>query len=291
MKLALAAAALAAVAAGCGGASLHLASAAAARRQATAVHSHWPYDALHFPPRLRPRRSWLVTRESDPRLAGLAHRYDFQVVSFHYLAHEQAASIVVQTRRPLRAFAADTSTIERAIDPVWHGGLSYHAFFFEARDSHSIPFIATQHSIVNAHAHSRASNGHADQRSIHFHTDEDDHACPAGPDRGRSDRTHSNRSSCCAPAAPSWTRAARRRAGAARVRPRASSDNSMPAPAAATPRRTPDSEAGDRGRDAPVREARPPRRAHSSSRSSTSRRPTLAPRPAGTSDRPVRMRA
>ena len=105
----------------------------------------------HFPPRLLARRPWLVTRESDPRLARLARRYGFQVVSFHYFARKQAASLVVQTRRPLPAFAAQTSAILRAIDPVWHGGLSYHAFFFEARDSHDVPFIAIQHSIVNAH--------------------------------------------------------------------------------------------------------------------------------------------
>ena len=149
LKLALAGAALAAVAAGCGGASLHLVSATAARRQATAVHSHWQYDALHFPPRLLARRPGLLTRANDPRLARLARRYDFQVVSFRYLARKQAASLVVQTRRPLPAFAAQTSAILRAIDPVWHGGLSYHAFFFEARDSHGIPFLATQHSIVD----------------------------------------------------------------------------------------------------------------------------------------------
>jgi hypothetical protein len=82
---------------------------------------------------------------------GLANRYGFQLVSFRYLARAQAASLVVETTRPLQAFAADAGKIERAIDPVWHGGLSYHAFFFEARDHHGIPFIATQHSIVNAH--------------------------------------------------------------------------------------------------------------------------------------------
>jgi hypothetical protein len=126
---------------GCGNSStsLHLKSAAEARRQATAVHSEWERNALQFPPSHLVRRPWLVTRSSDPRLAGLARRYDFQLVS-----------VVVETTRPLQAFAANVSKIERAIDPVWHGGLSYHAFFFEARDGDGVPFIATQHSIVNA---------------------------------------------------------------------------------------------------------------------------------------------
>lgn len=136
---------------GCGGASLHLKSATDARRQATAVHTEWERNALHFPPRRLVHRPWLVTRSTDPRLARLAHRYDFQLVSFRYLPGDEAASLVVETRRPLQAFAADVSKIQRAIDPVWHGGLSYHAFFFEARDPHGVPFIATQHSIVNAH--------------------------------------------------------------------------------------------------------------------------------------------
>jgi hypothetical protein len=144
--------ALVAVAAsGCGGSSLHLKSATDARRQATAVHSEWQHNVLHFPPQHIVSRPWLVTRCNDPRLARLAHRYDFQLVSFRYLASDQAASLIVETRRRLQAFAADVSKIERTVDPVWHGGLSYHAFFFEARDSRGIPFIATQHSIVNAH--------------------------------------------------------------------------------------------------------------------------------------------
>lgn len=70
-------------------------------------------------------------------------------MSFRYLARDRAASFIVQTSRSLPSFAADVSSIERVIDPVWHGGLSYHAFFFEARDGHGVPFIATQHSIVN----------------------------------------------------------------------------------------------------------------------------------------------
>jgi len=58
--------------------------------------------------------------------------------------------MIVQTSRSLPFFAADVLSIERSLDPVWHGGLSYHAFFFEARDRHGVPFIATQHSIVNS---------------------------------------------------------------------------------------------------------------------------------------------
>jgi hypothetical protein len=136
---------------GCGGSSLHLKSVTEARRQATAVHSEWQHNAVHFPPRHLVRRPWLITRSTDPRLGGLARQYGFELVSFRYLTGDEAASVVVQTTRPLQAFAADVGKIERAIDPVWHGGLSYHAFFFEARDGHRVPFIATQHSIVNAH--------------------------------------------------------------------------------------------------------------------------------------------
>jgi hypothetical protein len=136
---------------GCGGTPLHLKSASVARRQATAVHSEWEHNALHFPPRQLVQRPWLATRSNDPRLARLARTYGFQLVSFHYLARDQAASLIVETKRPMQAFAADAAKIARGIDPVRHGGLGYHAFFFEARDSHGVPFIATQHSIVNAH--------------------------------------------------------------------------------------------------------------------------------------------
>jgi hypothetical protein len=72
----------------------------------------------------RPR---LVEGAGDPSLARLAQRYAFGVMAFRYLARD------------------------RAVDPVLHGGLSYHAFFFEARDGHGVSFIAPQHSIVNAH--------------------------------------------------------------------------------------------------------------------------------------------
>jgi hypothetical protein len=134
---------------GCGGTSLHLKSATVARRQATAVHAEWEHNALHFPPRQLVQRRWLVTRSNDLRLARLARTYGFQLVSFHYLSRDEAASLIVETKRPMQTFAADAAEIERGIDPVRHGGLSYHAFFFEARDSHGVPFIATQHSIVN----------------------------------------------------------------------------------------------------------------------------------------------
>lgn len=149
LVVAIVLAVVAAVLAGCGGNSLHLVSSSAARLRADAVYSHWRYDALHFPPtrfRARPR---LVANASDPRLARLAQRYGFKLVSFRYLARDRAAFLIVQTSRSLPAFAADVSSIERALDPVWHGGLSYHAFFFEARDRGGVPFIATQHSIVN----------------------------------------------------------------------------------------------------------------------------------------------
>lgn len=136
---------------GCGDTSLHLKSATVARRQATAVHAEWEHNALHFPPRELVQRPWLVTRSNDPRLSRLARTYGFQLVSFHYLSRDEAASLIVETKRPMQAFAADAAKIERGIDPVRHGGLSYHAFFFEARDSDGVPFIATQHSIVNAH--------------------------------------------------------------------------------------------------------------------------------------------
>jgi hypothetical protein len=141
---------LGAAVAGCGGSSLHLVSSSVARQRADAVYSHWRNDARNFPPRRLRLRSWLVVSARDPRLARLAQRYGFKLVSFHYLAREQAASLIVQTARSLSAFASDVSAIERAVDPVWHGGLSYHAFFFEARDGGGVPFLATQHSIVNA---------------------------------------------------------------------------------------------------------------------------------------------
>jgi hypothetical protein len=141
---------LVAILAGCGGSLLHLVSAQVARQRANGVYSHWRYDATHFPPRRVRARPRLVENASDPSLARLAQRYSFGVVSFRYLARDRAASLVVQTSRSLPSFAVYVSAIERAIDPVWHGGLSYHAFFFEARDGHGVPFIATQHSIVNA---------------------------------------------------------------------------------------------------------------------------------------------
>ena len=141
---------IAAAVAGCGAGSLHLVSSSVARQRADAVYSHWRYDATHFPPRQARSRPALLASSSDPRLTRLARKYLFQLVSFRYFARERAASLVVQTSRSLPAFAADVSAIERAVDPVWHGGLSYHAFFFEARDSGGVPFIATQHSIVNA---------------------------------------------------------------------------------------------------------------------------------------------
>jgi hypothetical protein len=141
---------LVAILAGCGGSSLHLVPSQVARQRATAVYRHWRYDATHFaPPRLRARPR-LVASAGDPRLGRIARRFGFEVVFFRYLARERAGSLIVQTSRSLPSFAADVSSIERAVDPVWHGGLSYHAFFFEARDGQRVPFIATQHSIVNA---------------------------------------------------------------------------------------------------------------------------------------------
>lgn len=146
------------LAGGCGGSSLHLVSADAARARAGAIHAHWQHNAVHFPParyvpgpgtRLVPDPR-LITSAHDPRLGRFARRYTFQLVSFRYLARDQAAAIIVRTTRPMTAFAADVSAIERAIDPVWHGGFTYHAFFFEAEDEHGVPFIATQHSITTA---------------------------------------------------------------------------------------------------------------------------------------------
>jgi hypothetical protein len=121
-----------------------------ARQRADGVYRHWRYDATHFPPRELRSRPWLVANANDLRLARLAQRYRFELVSFRYLARDQALSLIVQTSRSLPSFAANVSAIERAVDPVWHGGLSYHTFFFEARDDGGVPFIATQHSIVNA---------------------------------------------------------------------------------------------------------------------------------------------
>ena len=150
LALATATPVLAVTVVGCGSGSLHLVSSSLARQRADAVYSHWRYDATRFPPRRLRSRPWLVTSVSDPRLARLAQRYRFELASFRYLARDQAASLIVQTSRPLASFASDVSAIVRAVDPVWHGGLSYHAFFFEARDGAGVPFIATQHSIVNA---------------------------------------------------------------------------------------------------------------------------------------------
>lgn len=140
----------AAAVAGCGGGSLSLVSSSVARQRADAVYRHWRYDAAHFPPRRLRLRPWLVVSARDPRLARLARRYGFEFVSFRYLADDRAASLIVETSRSLSSFASDASAIERAGDPVWSGGLTYHAFFFEARDGGGVPFIATQHSIVNA---------------------------------------------------------------------------------------------------------------------------------------------
>jgi len=133
-----------------GGSSFGLVSSSLARQRADAVYRHWRYDAAHFPPRRLRLGPSLVSSARDPRLARLARQYGFELVSFRYLAYDRAASLIVQTSRSLSSFASDVSAIVRAVDPVWRGGLSYHAFFFEARDGGGVPFIATQHSIVNA---------------------------------------------------------------------------------------------------------------------------------------------
>jgi hypothetical protein len=130
-----------AILAGCGGSSLHLVPAQVARQRAAGVYSHWRYDATHFPPRRLRARPRLVESATDPSLARLARRFAFGVVSLRYLARDRAGSLIVQTSRSLSSFAVDVSAIERAVDPFWHGGLSYHVFF-EARDGHGVPFIA-----------------------------------------------------------------------------------------------------------------------------------------------------
>jgi hypothetical protein len=146
------------LAGGYSGSTLHLVSADAARARAGAVHAHWQHDAVHFPPaRFVPGPGTrivdgprLIMSAHDPLLGRLARYYGFRLVSFRYLALDQAAAVIVRTGRLLTAFAADVSVIERAIDPIRHGGFSYRAFFFEAEDEHGVPFLATQHSIASA---------------------------------------------------------------------------------------------------------------------------------------------
>jgi len=114
------------------------------------VHQHWALHVRLFAhPRVR--RPWLIAGKDDRRLLALEHRYRFSIVAFTYVARKQSASLVVQTGRPMQEFARDVSAIERTIDPLRHGGLSYRAFFFEARSGDGVPFIATQHSFSNAH--------------------------------------------------------------------------------------------------------------------------------------------
>jgi hypothetical protein len=152
-RIALAVGVLAAcslVVAACGSNPLHLVSPTLARSRAEQVHRHWALHVRLFAhPRVR--RPWLIARKSDRRLLALERHYRFSIVTFTYMARKQAASLVIQTDRPVQEFAHDVNAIERGVDPLRNGGFGYRAFFFEARSGDGVPFIATQHSFSNAH--------------------------------------------------------------------------------------------------------------------------------------------
>jgi hypothetical protein len=81
------------------------------------------------------------------RLAALAHRYDFDVVSVQIRRPRQLApSIVVRTRRYVE-LARATRLILKQLDPKARTnddrtGWRYEGFFFEADDEHGVPFLA-----------------------------------------------------------------------------------------------------------------------------------------------------
>jgi hypothetical protein len=83
------------------------------------------------------------------RLARLAARYDFRVVSLELwqpLPHQLAPKVVVTTKHYL-ALARATPVILKQLDPKRptgddRTGWRYEGFFFRAEDEHTVPFLA-----------------------------------------------------------------------------------------------------------------------------------------------------
>lgn len=89
----------------------------------------------------------LTEDEFLARLRDAANQYGFRVVEAHWLEPLQAAPlVVVQAQHPVR-FAQETPAILRTLDPHapigedWEGW-AFEGFFFEARDSDGVPFLA-----------------------------------------------------------------------------------------------------------------------------------------------------
>ncbi len=84
----------------------------------------------------------------NARLRYAARRYHFSVVNVHVLRPRQAAPLVIVEAPNKHALAASTAAILHLIDPKAptrddRTGWAYEGFFFEARDSHGVPFLAT----------------------------------------------------------------------------------------------------------------------------------------------------
>jgi len=82
------------------------------------------------------------------RVALVAKRFGFRVVSLRLLRPEQLAPVlVVKTNRPRQAFAKDVETIISLLNPISSGAgktaLTFEGFFFAAEDSHG-PFLYAQ---------------------------------------------------------------------------------------------------------------------------------------------------
>jgi hypothetical protein len=128
----------------------HRISTAEALREVTKRKSWWRHQ-IRSRAAAYPRRHFknLPADELRLRLARLAARYDFQVVSLELwrpLPHQLAPKVVVTTKHYL-ALAQATPAILKQLDPKRRTaddrtGWRYEGFFFQADDGHGVPFLA-----------------------------------------------------------------------------------------------------------------------------------------------------
>jgi hypothetical protein len=129
---------------------VHRISATEARKDVTKSESWWRHQ-IQSRANAYPRQQFanLPAKELRLRLARLAARYDFQVVSLELwqpLPQQLAPKVVVTTTHYL-ALAQATPAIMKQLDPKRRTGddrtgWRYEGFFFEADDEHAVPFLA-----------------------------------------------------------------------------------------------------------------------------------------------------
>ena len=76
------------------------------------------------------------------RLAAVAHRYGFTVVSVRLLRAPQLTPlVVVRTSRAAKSFVPDVAKIMELLDPRRGSAVTFEGFYFEALDAHG-PFVS-----------------------------------------------------------------------------------------------------------------------------------------------------